>query len=546
MQARLDAARVNKDKDTKQESKTSATSTLAVVDLPVRRFAALATANRFAALATDDTTAAAHSKSQTGMHRTEPTFLQHADSISQVDPTPRDGSVEGCGGDVNRSQIVLGQSYSARQGALCKVASTFLAADAYSVDREATLLDSGSNVHILNDNKFFTEMHPYTLDIGTACGEASMDVMGEGTAVFSIPTDSGEVVELELHEVMFVPTVRCNLISLSALDKAGFEGKWGSGLLLIQHGGETLWSIKSTNGLYILPHSGRRPQILPDAKIAGNVDFNHPVWGWHARLGHPSIENMRKLLRNSTGMNLTDSQLKAKIKATCPTCATTKATVKVPRDPASREFEELGDLLHVDTWGPYSIKGYDGTKYFLFATDHATRYTWAVPCPNKEGMAERLILLHRKLEKQFKLTIRSYRLDSEFYRVDVLKDWCAKRGITFEPTIPYAYYMNGVAERANRTIREKTASNILHGRLPETITKILTSRTVEFLRECSEVPENLWPEAMKHAVHLKNRTPTRVKKSGKTPWELLRGTIPDLSIERTWGSKTFVTTPREM
>ena len=534
----------------KPNVKGAATTALADAEPVRRRFAALALAgNRFAAFAEDEPIDAACPPSEGGQG-TSPTRL--------APPTDTDSTPQACqsSSQENNAEPGVGGGAGGRWTvailertlgvATSGTASAFLAADAHSIHRTAVLLDSGSNVHIVNDSKFFIEMHPHALSIGTASGGASMGVTGEGTVVLPIPTDSGEIIELELREVMFVPDARCNLISLDALAQANFGGSWGSDFLTIEKEGETLWQVKATNGLFILPSAQGYPKVSSDIKIAGNVDFTHPVWAWHARLGHPTVENMRKLLKNSTGMNLTDAQLKAKVKAICPTCAITKATVRVPRDPAGRDFEEPGDLLHVDTWGPYHKEAYDGTKFFLFVTDHATRYTWAVACPNKENMAERVVLLHRRIEKTFQLTIRSYRLDGEFYGTNVLKDFCTRKGVTLEPTIPYAHYMNGVAERGMRTIREKASANLIHSRLPETITEILTSRSKEFLRECSEVPSKFWPEAVHHAVHLKNRTPTRVRKSGKTPWELLRGTLPNLSIERTWGSRTYVTIPHEL
>ena len=47
-------------------------------------------------------------------------------------------------------------------------------------------------------------------------------------------------------------------------------------------------------------------------------------------------------------MNITERQIKDKLKAVCPVCATTRALVKIPRDPASRRSKEVGDLIHVD------------------------------------------------------------------------------------------------------------------------------------------------------------------------------------------------------
>jgi hypothetical protein len=54
-------------------------------------------------------------------------------------------------------------------------------------------------------------------------------------------------------------------------------------------------------------------------------------------------------------MNITEQQTKDKLKAVFPIYATTRALVRIPRDPASRHSEEVGDLIHVDLWGLYPI-----------------------------------------------------------------------------------------------------------------------------------------------------------------------------------------------
>lgn len=59
--------------------------------------------------------------------------------------------------------------------------------------------------------------------------------------------------------------------------------------------------------------------------------------------------------------------------------------------------------------------------------------------------------------------------------------------------------------------------------------------------ENTSLPTNLWPQAIEHAVWLENRSPTKALKFEKTPWEALHGIKPDLSCEKVWGSRTYVT-----
>ncbi|TFK22278.1 hypothetical protein FA15DRAFT_596422, partial [Coprinopsis marcescibilis] len=57
----------------------------------------------------------------------------------------------------------------------------------------------------------------------------------------------------------------------------------------------------------------------------------------------------------------------------------------------------------------------------------------------------------------------------------------------------------------------------------------------------SGLPTRLWAEAMRFSVWLHNRSfTTAVEDKSKTPIELATGSIPDLSLLSTWGTKILV------
>lgn len=69
-------------------------------------------------------------------------------------------------------------------------------------------------------------------------------------------------------------------------------------------------------------------------------------------------------------------------------CAITRVLVKIPRDPAKRHAQGLGQMVHVDDWGPCPTEGFDGTRYFLFITDDSTMYTWSARLDRKYQLLE--------------------------------------------------------------------------------------------------------------------------------------------------------------
>lgn len=126
-------------------------------------------------------------------------------------------------------------------------------------------------------------------------------------------------------------------------------------------------------------------------------------------------------------------------------------------------------------------------------------------------------------EAHFGLKVERLRSDNGGeYSSCALKDFCKQRGMILEPTTPYTPELNGVAERLNRKLCEKTRS-------------LLTD---------AEMPKSLWGEAILTAVYLTNRSPTSAIEH-KTPYELWYGEKPDLSKLKVFGSPCVVHVPKE-
>lgn len=451
-----------------------------------------------------------------------------------------------------------------------------------SVRRDDWILDGGANTHVVNSKEWFTEFYDFSLEVATADDGNVLEIQGGGSVELHLTNSNGDISILELSKVAYAPNVRCNILSQSALGQFGnLRGLWDKkGITIETEQGETVAEATEREGMYYLNVKkltqtaemfnsplkqnvseayrqipilgGSSPketstQVMPyGAKpplVVAAINFNDPVWKWHRRLGHLSFENMRRLAKVSRGMNITEKQIKAKLNAICPVCATSRAINRIPREPATRKFEGIGDMIHADTWGPYGLSGIDGIKFFLALTDDAMRFTWAEPFKVKSEIGPLFRKMLTRIETVYKTKVRIIRGDNEMFENDTVK-WCEQRGIQLEPAVPFAHHQNGVAERNFRTERERTAAMLQEHTLPKRTARIIEGLRDDMLRNCT-APERLWPEAWKHAVWLKNRTPTRALKSRKTPFELVTGHPPDLRRERIWGSRTYVTVPPE-
>ena len=425
--------------------------------------------------------------------------------------------------------------------------AALFAATSDNVHRSAWILDSGANVHIVNSMSFVTESESFNINVGTADEEGSMQVLGDVTVKLPlIAPDGEEQTNLTIKECLYIPSSRCNLISMSKLaeGKACLSGSWDKDKISICFEGQAIGAAYNREGLYHIRLSTTADSGANDsAKLAMIIDFKNKVWQWHFRLGHPSWEYMLKLVKNADGFDVTAKQIKAMRGAICPVCQTTKATYRIPREPARRRATRPGEAIHIDTWGKYPILGTGGTRYMLLITDDFSRYTWTLAAPDKEW-GQRSINLLERIQNRHNFRIGMIRLDNEIAKTDVFKIWVRQNGVSVEPTVPYAHYQNGVAERKNRTVRDVTSSITQQANMSHVILHGLDARTREILVN-TRMPENLWPWAWQHAVWLRNRLPTRSNSEYKTPWEMLYDQLPDLSREITWGSRVYVTVPLE-
>ena len=85
---------------------------------------------------------------------------------------------------------------------------------------------------------------------------------------------------------------------------------------------------------------------------------------------------------------------------------------------------------------------------------------------------------------------------------------------SFSP--PYTPELNGIAERVNRTMVEAALSMLIQANLPS----------------------YLWPFALKHAIHVRNRVPHSA--TGKTPYLVMTGHKPSLKHFRVFGCAAYV------
>lgn len=116
------------------------------------------------------------------------------------------------------------------------------------------IVDLGANVFLVNKKRWFTDFRSFSYPIGTARNDSKFLIKGEGTINLSLAVKGEPLVTLELHNVTYALSARCNIISMSVLtEKGNCFGIWdNTGIKIISKDGHQIGIAPLIDGLFHL------------------------------------------------------------------------------------------------------------------------------------------------------------------------------------------------------------------------------------------------------------------------------------------------------
>ncbi|GKB61521.1 retrovirus-related pol polyprotein from transposon TNT 1-94 [Tanacetum coccineum] len=283
-------------------------------------------------------------------------------------------------------------------------------------------------------------------------------------------------------KVALVNGLKYNLISISQLCDAKyivqFDDKQGT---IFNANKEIVLIAPRRNDVYVLDMSSLTPNgACFFAKASESVN-----WLWHKRLSDLNFKNINKLAKQNKVLGI-PSIVYSKDKP-CTACEKGKHHRASFKTKQNFSIRKCLHLLHMDLFRPVSPMSINHEKYTLVIVDEYSRYTW-VHFLKKKSQAPEIIM--------------------SFIRM---------KGISQNFTSPYTPKQNGVSERKNRTLIE-AARTMLNG---------------------SVFSKHFWTEAARIACYTQNRL-IIVKRNDKTPYEIFRERIPDISYFYVFGCLVFI------
>jgi len=362
---------------------------------------------------------------------------------------------------------------------------------------DSWVIDSGCSTHMTGSRELFSSLSPYEGSVRAANGE-NLSAIGRGNVVFDCKSVSDGDVHVTLSDVLYVPRLKYNLVSVSCLIERGgsFEVKLGSARITL---GNVALPVKMTNNTFVLSMNKAENALLADGSTSVSL--------WHRRLAHASSEAVKAALKQQNLDFKDDSDV------VCKPCVL--SNMKRPSYPktTTNSAKKPKERCNVDLFGPMPVTSVDGYVYGMTIVDEFSRMSFMFTLKKKSDAAP---VFDTFLEQFGPFEVVRSDRGGEFCG-NSFEEVCRKWKIKREYTAANAPQQNGKVER-------KIA--------------VLMERTRAMLCDCG-LPKEMWSHAMRYACYVLNRTPSRVI-GGKTPCEMFSGEKSSLSLIRVFGCVAYV------
>ena len=225
---------------------------------------------------------------------------------------------------------------------------------------------------------------------------------------------------------------------------------------------------------------------------------------WHESIGHAYTGSIKKRLSTWAFKGIVEAKER---KQPCECCTKGQQTKQTLRTNTHRSRVRCA-VVHSDVCGPMSVSSFSGCRYFVSFIDEYTGYIVIIPILRKSEVLAQFKRYHAWLERKFDCTPTKIHSDNGGEYV-ALKSYLEEKVIEQSMTPPYSPNLNGMSERANRTIMESARAMLEHSSLPRTF----------------------WAEAVIHAARIQNMFFCPRDKT-ITSYELMTGNKPDVSYLR--------------
>ncbi|GJV36293.1 putative ribonuclease H-like domain-containing protein [Tanacetum coccineum] len=208
---------------------------------------------------------------------------------------------------------------------------------------------------------------------------------------------------------------------------------------------QVLLRIPRQNNMY----SFNLENIVPSGGLAcliakATIDESNK---WHRRLGHVNFKNLNKLVKGNLVRGLPSKIFQND--HTCVACQKGKQHKASCKAKSVSSISQPLQLLHMDLFGPTSVRSLNHKTYCLVITDDFSRFSWVFFLRTKDETSGILKDFIRQIKNQLNQKVKTIRCDNgtEFKNMDFIEFYGSK-GIKRE-------FSNARIPQQNRHVRSE-------------------------------------------------------------------------------------------
>ncbi|KAI3423526.1 Protein kinase domain-containing protein [Psidium guajava] len=225
---------------------------------------------------------------------------------------------------------------------------------------ESWLIDSGCTNHMTNDKELFRDLRPTTITKVRIGNGDYISVKGKGTVAITCCSGTKFI-----HDVLFVPEIQQNLLSVSQLIGRGFKVVFEDNFCLIKDAAnQEIFKLRMKGKSFAL-------NPLEEEQAAFSIKENVTEI-WHKRFGHYHHHGMLQMKSKILAEGLPEFENQI---SSCKACQFGKLNRKPFPKSTGRASRKL-QLIHTDVSGPQRTPSLKGSLYYIAFIDDFTRMCW--------------------------------------------------------------------------------------------------------------------------------------------------------------------------
>jgi hypothetical protein len=296
------------------------------------------------------------------------------------------------------------------------------------------VIDSGATSHVTAERELFSEIRSVDATVVVANGEK---VKARGAGKVEIKVNFGDKI-LVLHDVLWVPEIDMNLLSVQKFAQQGHE---------VLFEARNVYMIKGDQWNLIGKMNDRHYRTINIESCRMMID-KKCVHDWHRALGHRNLQDIRRTVPavQIQSCSCTDER---------ESCIIIGKISRRSFPNRANEVESALDVVVSDVCGPMQTESIGKKRYFLTFIDVFSGYCEVVFIRNKSEVTRESIRFIEKMKTQLNRKPKIFRSDrGKEYLDGKLLLYLKDEGIKQNLTVGYCREQNGIAERRNRTLVE--------------------------------------------------------------------------------------------